>query len=40
MSIEERGIGMQELAIEPLIDPNILFRHSIRIAITRFASSC
>jgi hypothetical protein len=40
MSIEKRAISMQALAIEPSIDPNILFRHSIRIAISRFASSC
>ena len=40
MSIKKRGISMQGLTTEPSIDPNILFRPSIRIAISRFASSC
>jgi hypothetical protein len=40
MSIEKSAIGMQGLAIELSIDANILFRHSTRIAISRFASSC
>ena len=40
MSIEKDGNLGQKLAIEPAIDPNILFRSSSRIAISPFASSC
>ncbi len=40
MSIEKGGNRMQELAIEPSIDPNILICFSKPIAISRFASSC
>lgn len=40
MSIEKGEIGTRGLATEPVTDSNILFRASIRIAISRFASSC
>jgi len=40
MSRENAEIGMQQLAIEPSTDINILFCPSGRIAIRRSASSC
>jgi hypothetical protein len=40
MSSEKRATGKQELAIEPSTDINILFRPSIRIVLSRSASSC
>jgi hypothetical protein len=40
MNSEKGGNRVHELAFEPSTDPNILFRSSNRIAISRFASSC
>jgi hypothetical protein len=40
MSVEKGRNPLQELAIEPSTDPNILLRPAKRIAISRFASSC
>jgi hypothetical protein len=40
MSVENGGLRIEELGFELATDRNILLCSSMRIAISRFASSC